>query len=266
MSYVLEPLEPLSEGVYRILREQSAEATRALARRDREVGVHEARKATKRCRALLQAVRPGFVPSAWEVQRDRYRDAARVIGGARDADVRLRTFDTLARGEHPEIRAELELGRVHVDASALEQARARFAEVPEVPLDMPTEALFDGMTRTYTKMRRASRHDGGAEAVHTFRRRIKEHLYQLQLVKPAWLAVFNAMIKDADRAADELGQWHDLVMLRAWMSERGLLTEVFDARILASMDDHLHRSAAWVPKLTAMPPRAFRVWIDRLWR
>lgn len=265
MAYALVPLEPVADGVLRVLSEQATLATKALARSNRETGVHDARKASKRCRALLRLVRPGLPEATWEGERTRYRDAAAVISVARDADVRLRSFDTVAAGRWPEARAALEGARAAVDPAAVEASRALWSVAPEVPIDIPVDALIEGSTTLVRRMRAAAEHGGEAEAVHRFRRRVKEHGYQLQLLGAAWPPVFAAMLKDADRLQEVLGAWHDLVILRAWLTERGLCPDELDARLLAEIDDRLHRAEAWAPKLLAMKPGAHAAWLRALW-
>lgn len=221
MGWRLDIEATAAEEVARLLRDQSQAATEALSGEDRAKGVHEARKASKRCRALLRAARPGWPAEAWREAFDRYRDAARAIATARDAAVRLQTFDGLADGRWPAVREAL-LAAVAAEAHApvgVGDALLAFATPVEVPEGLRRRHLVAGVGALYRRARaeRPATLDAPPAAFHEWRKRVKDHLYHLQLLAPAWPEVLDPWADAVDGVAEALGAHQDLCVLQEWL-------------------------------------------------
>ena len=104
--------EPSPSRAYRIKRgEKPAKAVARIARGrlddaldrlwssfDDDVGaaVHETRKDLKKTRAVLRSVRDRIGEETYRRENSRFRGAGRILAGARDAEAKLETLDTLA--------------------------------------------------------------------------------------------------------------------------------------------------------------------------
>ena len=100
MAYRLKIGEQVQEGVRRIAGEQIDKATRHLAagERDRDTHVHEARKCMKRLRGLLRMARGQLPAEVYSRENTCFRDAARGLGGLRDAQALVESLDDLVAG------------------------------------------------------------------------------------------------------------------------------------------------------------------------
>jgi CHAD domain-containing protein len=73
-----------------------------------------------------------------------------------------------------------------------------------------------GLEREYRRGRsalRAVRGDPSAEAVHEWRKRVKDLWYHLRLLQSAWAATMTAAADEAHALSDLLGDHHDLSVL-----------------------------------------------------
>ncbi|NJN43472.1 MAG: CHAD domain-containing protein, partial [Anaerolineae bacterium] len=68
--------------------------------KDRNKGVHDARKNFKRIRAALRLVRGEIEETLYQQENVRFRDAARLIASARDSWVMVETLDKLIEEFH----------------------------------------------------------------------------------------------------------------------------------------------------------------------
>lgn len=269
MSWTLDPLAPAGAEVSRLLQEQVQLAVEALGGPDPDRGVHEARKAGKRARALLRAAEGMLPEPARRAELRRLRDAARCIAPSRDAAVRLRTFDRIARDTGPELRAVLaqEAAQVHAEPQALAQARAAFAAGGPLVLDGGWDELIEGIAACYRRGRQRFPADAGAapERFHAWRRSAKDHLYHLQALRSAWPAVFDGLAQEADRLQDELGQHQDLCVLEGWLAARTGPDDAELHRRLRRRASRLRRRALQRGgRVFAMPPRALAAWLRAL--
>ena len=97
MAYQLEIGEMASAGIRRIAIERIEYIETWLTddTNEREKAVHEARKSFKRLRALLRLIRYGISDVDYKRENLCFRDASRLLSGARDSAVMLETFDKL---------------------------------------------------------------------------------------------------------------------------------------------------------------------------
>lgn len=214
------------------MRERIDEAVRALGRSggDGHAGVHEARKRLKEIRAVLRLVR--FTLGDRFAEEDRwYRDTARRLSVARDAQAVLESWERLAgwaadglTGLDPAgVRERLASRRDRLagaDASAatacegLTAARGRVACWPLE--DAGFAALAPGIRHGYRQGRRrmaAAAASAADEDLHEWRKRVKDLWYHTRLLAPVWPEVMAARGRALKRISDALGDDHDLVVL-----------------------------------------------------
>src|SRR5690348_1990177 len=114
MSYVLDPGEPLGDGLRRILMEETLGAAQGLEQASESTwieAVHEARKSVKKSRAIVRLVRRPLGALSGEVNAN-LRDIGRDLSEVRDANVLVATADTLA-GAGEGSRSQELFGPVH---------------------------------------------------------------------------------------------------------------------------------------------------------
>jgi CHAD domain-containing protein len=227
----LRPGETMAAALRRILVDEITGARAVLCDPDlpRAEAVHRTRRALKRVRSLWSVLEP--LPGANRDGRIRQvRDTARLLAGARDADVLAAEAGRLHE------RAE---GRTAL-ATALFRARcderARHAHLATPPFDLVAARLraceadarslptvFEGgrllaetLTASYRRGRKDWREiDDGAtgEALHDWRKRVKQRRH-LSAIVPIETAVTSHSIQtDLERLGEILGEEHDLAVM-----------------------------------------------------
>jgi CHAD domain-containing protein len=223
-------------AVRRIARDRAETAVarlRTSAADDAPKAVHDTRKDLKKLRSLLRLVRTGLGEQRYRAENARYRDAARELAAPRDAEVKLATLADLRRRYRSEMPAaealqqalEDERKKVAADGSSLSSRIARAAEAIEAGAgdiddwDIAGEGfplIRPGLERAYRKGRnalRAVRADPTDEAVHEWRKRVKDLWYDLRLLRDSWPAAMKAVAAEAAELSDVLGDHNDLVVL-----------------------------------------------------
>ncbi len=291
MRYRLRLDEPVAEGIRRIGVGQIDRAARQLTAKDRDTGIHEARKCFKRIRALLDMSRPALKPKLYKRENRRFRDLGRALAGARDIHVMRQTLDKLAAhqdlsaagGVPSALRTWLDAKRaqiVPVDGDAamrqaqevLADARAAFAMLPIqadgiAPLAAGVREVYAGGRKT---MKRAFRR-GDDETFHDWRKHVQRHWRQLQLVRNAWPEVITPRIALASGLSDLIGEDHDLsVFIDFVWQNRAILgpRKAVDALITAARARQADlRVAAFARghRLYALPPGALAEMLSVYW-
>jgi CHAD domain-containing protein len=236
-AYKLRAGETAEEGVRRVAHgrvDAALEQLRRGARDDVAGAVHEARKDLKKLRSLLRLVRADLGKQRYRAERGRYRDAGRLLAGPRDAEVKLEVLTAL-RERYPDevpatdgLQSALEDERERLAGSQATDLRQRLEQAAETiaaggaDIDAWELASTDfelfraGLQRSYDRGRDALRALGGDpsdEAIHEWRKRVKDIWYQLRLLRPVWPAGMKGPIRAADELADLLGEHHDLAVL-----------------------------------------------------
>ena len=237
-SYHLHEGEEPDEGIRRVARgrvDTALEQLRHDAEDDLAKAVHDTRKDMKKLRSLLRLVRDGLGERRYRTENARYRDAARLLSGARDAEVKLETLAGLRErypGEAPPAEAlerALEEERERLAGTAEDsEVHRRLAEAAEAIEQGGAEvdawkfgsSGFDlmrpGLERQYGRGRealRAVRRDPSEEAVHEWRKRVKDLWYHLRLLHELWPATMRSAADEAHELSDLLGDHHDLTVL-----------------------------------------------------
>lgn len=230
MPFAILPEDQSVEAALRRIAREEAEGALGQVRGQGDLGprVHEMRKAVKKLRGLLRLVRPVF-PEA-QVENTILRDAGRGLSDLRDGAVQLATVTRLS-AEMPEERRERLLAPFREAAGAADSQAGGFL-LPPFAAAMASvrdrsegwrldadgwEAIEPGLSATWSAARKAmrqARRDPGAEALHEWRKRAKDHWYQARLLRPLWPRLMGPHVEAADELGEILGEVNDLAVLR----------------------------------------------------
>ncbi len=243
----LLPREPIAEGLRRVVLEQLDLAIELLESSDKsdQETVHEVRKAFKRLRALLRLLRDELGAKRHARASTALRDCGRRLAGARDAEVMLGTLDSLIARDQAHLarsaavlglRAQLLAERNAAAAHAIGDARVRAEVLGELRAVRARaqrwelrhrgfKAVAPGLEGIYRRGRvrmRTARRRHSVEALHVWRKRVKELRYAIETLdrggkryKPV-----RRVARRADRLGEMLGEEHDLALLEARVRER----------------------------------------------
>jgi CHAD domain-containing protein len=291
MAYKFEADESTREAIARCAREQLEDAITQLAdgiNEDPERAVHEARKAIKKERSLLRLVRGAVPATERRKQNEALRGAARALAGTRDAQVLVATLDGLAdhfAGQlpattfaaiRPQLTAPFNGSANGVDPRAhaikqLEGVRSRITR-----LDLRADgwsAVEEGLARSYGRGRKAfdrARAVRSPEAMHEWRKRVKDLWYHHRLLAPTCGPTVRGHAKDAHELADLLGDGHNLDLLRQELTREPVPVPVdVDAvvRLLDLRRIELGEQAIVLgARVYSEPSKAFRRRMKRLWK
>jgi CHAD domain-containing protein len=239
MVWRFEEGEDLRQAFCRVAEEEIARVRAGLAAEeaDRSKAIHMARQGFKRLRALARLARP-TLRRRFAAENRRWRDAGRLLSGSRDRTVLMESFDNLMTN-----------CSVDLPASAIRSLRNRILEGAAVPAPSETdakveqviglidkaakdlatlnwpkssEALVGGFHRSQRELRKSwkkARKEGSPEALHDWRKRVKDQSAQLRLFRNIVPDALKALREDAKKTAEYLGEEHDLWMLSSRLSE-----------------------------------------------
>jgi len=220
--------------------------------------VHEARKDLKKLRSVLRLVRDELGDDVYRRDNVRFRDAGRLLSGARDAEVKIETLnglterfpDRLSEERLAPYPAALEAERQRLaqldDQGVLERAVAEIEAGEAAVADWPLQAddwslIGPGLACAYRRGRNLFadvKAEASDEAVHEWRKRVKDLWYQLRIVRNAWPEVLDEVADQAHDLSDLLGDHHDLAVLRDdALERRELLPDGELERLLASISE-----------------------------
>lgn len=240
MSYRIDPSRPLGPEISRIAGEEIAAIADFLehAPDGRQRSLHNARKRLKRLRGLIKLVRGGD-PVFHDRENARFRDLARSLSPARDADALVETAerflasapDAKAAAHIAVIRDRLAARRDLVVAEAEERAvvPAALAVLAESrsalgAIDLPqgpregARLLARGARHMVDKARKAlkqARKDGAAEDFHELRKALKYHRMHLALLGGLWPGGTADRRRRAEALGERLGELNDIDVMRA---------------------------------------------------
>jgi CHAD domain-containing protein len=239
--------EGAAEGARRIARGRIDDALAQLRGEtgsDLATAVHEARKDLKKARSLLRLVRGDLGSRRYRAQNGRLREAGRLLSGPRDAEAKLETIEKLrerfgarvpkalllvdalererdeATGSDGEPSAEM---RARME-EAVEAIAAVAASIEEWSTDgAGFSVLRPGLETSYRRGRERLaevRSDPTAEAVHEWRKRVKDLWYHLRLLHDSWPAGLGGVTGPAHELSELLGDHHDLSVLLGDLEQR----------------------------------------------
>ena len=228
---------------------------------DRGRAVHQSRKDLKKLRAALRLIRDHADDEFIPAESVRLRDAGRLLAAARDADVKIQTLAAARQ------RRVLPISQPVLDewAAALEHDRDELfhrLDDPHVPVgsggamvrsidavieECKSVALWpvDGLTLQAARralVRERARgiaamgrvmEGGDEEAVHDFRKRIKDLWHHLDLLCAVLPEVRPSHVERAHAVSDLLGDHNDLAVLLADARARDT---IFSADDLAALE------------------------------
>jgi CHAD domain-containing protein len=237
MSFKLKAGKGLGKELRRVVVEDIDEALESLAHPARQGAVHDARKRVKRIRAVLRLASGALGKRAFARENQAFREIGGKLSPMRDAEVLMQAFDgikgelmkssprstVLLVGRHIADHRRTALARgldagqaVDQAGTALRQARARARQWTLHGKEWP--ALEPGFTRVYAQGRKrfeAALDDPVSDRFHAWRKRVKDLMYEVRLLRGLWPSVFKAWESDLDALAHLLGDDHDLAVLQA---------------------------------------------------
>lgn len=290
----LDPHDDPVEEVRRVALGRAESAVSSLRESDHESrasAVHTARKDMKKMRAVLRLVRGEIGKKAYRSENERFRDAAKKLSDARDAEVLTGTVDSLIEdhpGHGPEIeefRSELDRRRREASghgaedaveahlAEAAEEIAAGAEAIPGWPLGRSDWGLFEpGLYRSYrdgrATLKVVAKGDPPSEAMHEFRKRVKDLWYEMRLLRDCWEGGLSGVVDEAGLLSDLLGDYNDLSVLLDEIAARQEDSE--DLSALAELAEEkqrrlLDQALPIARRLYAEKPEAFTARIGAYW-
>lgn len=281
-AYCLKTGEPLPQGIVRVANGRIGHALEELRGKSDstpEEAVHEARKDLKKLRALLRMTRGELDDATFRRENLCFRDAGRELAGVRESDVMLDTLKALdiPAGMERELRTTIQGHRARNGGdprrtastgvvAMLREARQR---VEDWPLERDSfDALHKGLERTYRHGRRDFRAAQAAptvEALHEWRKRVKDLWYQHTLLRELWPPVMQAVGDEAHQLANRLGDDHDLATLADWVREHAAAEPEFFEAVESRRSALQAEAMALGERLYADKPVPYARRLRRLW-
>ncbi len=231
MDFALDCRQPAGRELQRLALGQIDAAQVLLNQRTPAMhdAIHEARRAMRRARAILQMLRPAL-GEHYEPLAKPLRDAGAALSSLRDAQAVIEAVEQLARRQPPLFAenaraALLRRLRRRRNAACRQQSEvldrvdallaAAHTTVASWTGDASDADVLKGLRRGYALAARAlrrARRDPSSH-LHRWRQRVREHRQQLELLHMAWPEVIGAQVGEARRLARLLGAERDLQLL-----------------------------------------------------
>ncbi len=239
-SYCFETMNALPEEVRRVACSELDSALEQLegAAETFDSSIHNCRKSLKKLRALLRLVRQELGEDIYRQENRYFRDLGRALSAMRDAAVHGRVLDqtltsaglpveefsrlrqAFSQRHHEQGQSALHQVTLEQVEQSLRLARERVARWPLHTAGF--KLLSPGLHRSYAdgqKCMLQAYAKPSPEAFHDFRKRVKDHFYQLRLIRNLWPAPFDARIEAARYLSELLGDDHDLAGLQSALEE-----------------------------------------------
>jgi CHAD domain-containing protein len=243
--------------------------------------VHDYRKALRRARAVLSLVADALPRSERRAVLRALRDARRALGSARDHAVAPDTVSllTLDEAQHATIAQVLSAAGEAVPPIAevkqlLAEGAARTAAQVEaleaaLPETIRWSSVLRGVRDVYGRARRARRDAKRSKrAFHSWRRRTKELLYQLDVLAGYTGSHVNELHRELEHATETQGPVVDLIMLRDFARTHsvgipaGALDSLIDA-IDTEISERTRESRRAAADAFARKPRRYAKKLDK---
>ena len=293
MPYRFKAGESVPENIRRIVQEEIKSGTDQLTktRGQRDEAIHEARKTVKKIRGVLRLVR-SELGQTYKEENQLFREVGRQLSEIRDAAALIEVFDALAvkykdslqqsalRG----VRAGLVLAKqeggkaanVQKARQSADQAfRAAAKRIDSWPLKKEGfSAIAPGLKLSYEAGKKALKQvqkDPTSENYHYFRRRAKDHWYQVRLLESLWTEVQTAHENSLKKLEQWLGDDHNLVVLREKLhGEPDKFGGEEQVRLFLSLADQYQKelretAVSMGQRVYAQKPKQFITDIAKLW-
>jgi CHAD domain-containing protein len=293
MAYRLKVKESVPEGIRRIVVEEVEAAEKELGGHGstRETAIHESRKSIKKIRGALRLMRPEL-GDVYRNENARFRNIGRRLSEVRDAAAVIEVFDSIVEKFTDNLRQN-SLGsvrralqkmkreteeRVNLDkltqqtVSALSAAKKRLKKWP-LQAD-GFQAIAPGLELTYRKGRKALarvKRDPVPENRHYFRRRVKDHWYQVRLLENVWTDVMLAHEASLKNIETWLGDDHNLVVLCERMHKEpekfgdDKAIQLFISLAERRQKELRENAISLGERVYAQKPRQFLQYMSKLW-
>jgi CHAD domain-containing protein len=293
MAFTLDPRSPIPTAVEEAAEEELRKAVEALtgqADLGPDEAAHDARKRTKKVRALLRLVRRELGEDVYRRENRALRDAARRLSPVRDAWVLVEALDGLVAPPDDDLSPEdvavlravlvadhraLQAGQGDHDtllAAAAEFERV-LARVSRWPLGDHGWRSLDGVETVARRGRAAlanARAKSRTEDFHEWRKQVKYLRHQFALLREVWPDVLDAMENTADEVGEILGADHDLAVLRERVKAEGVLAPAIERALLRRIDarraEHQARAIVLGRRLHAEKPESLTQRLGSLWK
>lgn len=283
MTWRFEPEEELGAAFRRVALEELAKVQSALRSGGaaQDVAIHEARRSFKKLRALARLARPSL-GAAFRAENARWRNAGRLLSAARDAAVLSQTFESVTKACGDDLPPDgVAALRDAIDGTGgsgdgavasppvdevLRIVDLAAAEMGSLQWPQTRKDVFRALRDSQDRLRRswkAARNDGSSEALHEWRKRVKDFAAQTSLFKAGLSGELKAHRRSAKELAEVLGTEHDLSILAEKLAAVPAHPQGIRSRdhILACIDerqDELRRDAfAKGDELSARRGKAF---------
>jgi CHAD domain-containing protein len=284
MAFRLRTDESVRSGLERIVRGELRRAVDQLGGIDlSEEAIHEARKSIKKVRAVLQLVGDDIGANG---ALKHLRRAGRLLAPLRDADALTDTAKKLCARQHTSLsRAVCATVRERLDErqSRLSGSRRSRRLNKEAAAELrktqrlakrwnwgriDASDLAAEIQRGYKQARRGlerARPRHGANALHSWRKRVKTLWYALRLL-PRHTPGITRVIDALERVETALGEDHNLVVLRTRLSRSLNVPGVARVFSLAEQRQHALRRVALTSgeRQFSEPPKAFARRVERV--
>jgi CHAD domain-containing protein len=293
MSYKFKHGETVPQNVKRIANEEIAVAIRHLRGKagvSRDKSVHEVRKSIKKTRALLRLIRPELGQFFADENRQ-LRDTGHRLSELRDAGALIGVLDNLGKRANGAtarsvsgIRRLLTRQKRHLVEEAAshklmpnlagELLRAR-QSVRYWPLETDGFAAIEaGLEKTFRDGRKAlarARKSGRREDFHEWRKRVKDHWYQVRLLTKLTGDVMDGYERSLKELEDALGDDLNLAILAervqsmATTNGNGVKPASLTKAIDSNRRELRERALEIGERVYAEKPKEFTRQIRRLW-
>lgn len=277
MAHRVGPREDVAKALLRLLRRDVAAAARDFRSPGaREERVHRVRQRLKRVRTILRVLQPALGERAVTVKRE-LAEAARLLAGARDADVAVASARELAKVASSDedlgfdrvaVALDAEAARAHQERMPVGEVNRRFAmalaTVTTFVPDFDGQALIAAaLAKAYAKGRRAMGNAGTSLStpdLHRWRKAVKDYWHLMRLTRKRLPKRIARTAVDLERLGDVLGLGNDHALLaeKLALSPAGDPALMRQLALIAKRRHALEAEAfALGARLYAKKPKAF---------
>jgi CHAD domain-containing protein len=258
MSFHFKKKESSTKAMRRLTRERIEKALGYLRKRGRPEVVHSVRKEIKKVRATLELVRAKLNAGTYRKRMKTLRVAAKCLRNPRDAQVRFQALERLTirfkrrlpAQPFPEIRKMLRRDR-HEESREFKKGKSATAVDRMLrkmnrrigDLKVKTDgwpAIRSGLKHSYSCGRKAfelALKETSPENLHRWRKHVQVLWSQLRLLTPIHPEKLSAKNDETRALSQHLGDYHDLVMLRRFVTRHCAHKHAAEVELLGELID-----------------------------